>query len=86
MTTHYDQMTTQEAINIRVPSAEDWHSDWEDWRQVVVEITDQTPVRILGCDGGEPEDNTLSRDWCWITDELNKAYHKGYEDGRRTSN
>ena len=27
---------------------------------------DGTPIEILGCDGGEPEDQFLVRDWKWV--------------------
>jgi len=26
------------------------------------------------CDGGEPEDNTFTRDWSWVPKELRRAY------------
>jgi len=29
-------------------------------------------VRIVGTDGGEPEDNTLHRDYSWVIPELNR--------------
>lgn len=38
----------------------------------LVEVDDRGYVlRILGCDGGEPEDQTLLRDWKWVVVELN---------------
>lgn len=79
MTVEYKQMSTAEAVAAKVPSAADWHSDWEEWRQCIVLYEDSKPVRILSSDGGEPEDQTLTRDWGWVTEELNNAYRMGYE-------
>ena len=33
-------------------------------------------------DGGEPEDNLFHRDWSWVSDELERAYALGLEDGK----
>lgn len=38
----------------------------------LVEYDDEEPVRIVGRDGGEPEDQSLVRDWNWVADEMNK--------------
>jgi len=35
-------------------------------------------------DGGEPEDNSFSRDWSWIDGELERAYNLGYKDGAQS--
>jgi hypothetical protein len=32
-------------------------------------------------DGGEPEDNTFSRDWSWVAGAIERAYKLGLEDG-----
>ena len=34
-------------------------------------LVDTTDGRELGCDFGEPEDNSFGRDWAWVPDELN---------------
>ena len=39
-------------------------------REALVD-TSVKPFRILGTDGGEVEDQTLSRDWRWVVKELN---------------
>lgn len=56
-----------------VISEEDWDmcysGGWADERSLLVDTKDG---RILGTDGGEPEDNTLGRDWSWVAVELNK--------------
>ena len=33
-------------------------------------------------DGGEPEDNSFTRDWSWIQTALKTAYELGYKDCR----
>ena len=38
----------------------------------LVEIVDGVIIRIVGSDGGEPEDQLLVRDWSWVADEMNK--------------
>ena len=35
------------------------------------------PVQFIGSDGGEPEDQTLGRDWAWVVPALNAAYELG---------
>lgn len=32
---------------------------------------------FVGDDGGEPEDQTLYRNWAWVSDALNTAYQEG---------
>ena len=40
-------------------------------------------LEVIGEDGGEPEDQTLGRDWSWVAPALNEAYRRGLEAGRR---
>jgi hypothetical protein len=47
----------------------------------LVEVIDGKPTRILGTDGGEPEDQSFGRDWYWVVEEINKAYKTGYKEG-----
>lgn len=56
---------------------------WGEWEfeHAVVRVEDGCMVEIIGEDGGEPEDNTLTRDWAWIDDALNEAYRLGYAAG-----
>ena len=37
---------------------------------------------IIGCDGGEPEDQVLVRDWSWVVDAMNKAHADGVNEER----
>lgn len=45
-------------------------SEGEDFGWVVV---DTEVNRVVGCDGGEPEDQLLVRDWEWVTILLNEV-------------
>lgn len=42
---------------------------------------DGEPVELIGVDGGEPEDQTFGRDWCWVPGALQAAYDRGRNDG-----
>lgn len=35
-------------------------------------------------DGGEPEDNSFTRDWSWVPAAIEKAYALGVEDAHRS--
>lgn len=37
--------------------------------------------RLLGTDGGSPEDQTFLRKWSWVVTELEHAYARGQSDG-----
>lgn len=41
------------------------------WQNVLYD-TSTTPPTEIGSDGGEPEDQTLVRDWRWVPKILNK--------------
>jgi len=56
------------------------YGDYE-YRMGVFKMEGDKPVEMLGCDGGEPEDNTLYRDWSWIAGALNDAYAQGLSHG-----
>jgi hypothetical protein len=60
-------------------------SEWDTYRHEVVErIPDgkgSFKERVLGMDGGEPEDQTLYRNWSWVVEALNKAYEDGVDEG-----
>lgn len=50
---------------------------WDRSAYAVVRCEDGQPVEILGTDGGEQEDQTLSRDWSWVVPALRAAYELG---------
>lgn len=35
---------------------------------------------VIGCDGGEPEDQLLVRDWAWVVDALNSVAEESGHD------
>lgn len=47
----------------------------------VIRFEDGLPVEFIGCDGAEPEDQTLLRDWSWIAPALTRAYDLGWQRG-----
>ena len=71
-----------------------WEASWEDalaydgdWNSGVWRCENGVPVEFIGQDGGEPEDQTLRRDWAWVASALQAAYdfgkrHNDGEDGR----
>ena len=53
---------------------------WDEHTCYVIEYTDDVPTRVVGRDGGEPEDQTLWRDWSWVVPALHQAYEDGKND------
>lgn len=51
------------------------------YEYALYEFVDGKPARLVGTDGGEPEDQTLTRGWSWVVEALNEAYTLGYDDG-----
>ncbi len=47
---------------------------------LLIAVPDSGDPTIIGEDGGEPEDQTLTRDWSWVVGALNDAYQKGKAD------
>jgi hypothetical protein len=47
----------------------------------VFRLEDGRPVELLGTDGGEPEDQTLGRDWGWVPAALQAAFELGKAEG-----
>lgn len=46
---------------------------WDGYGHSYLYETDGTrPTRLVGRDGGEPEDNLFIRDWSWVETELNR--------------
>lgn len=61
-----------------IEEAEDWCD--HKWRTFVIK-TVNGKSKIIHCDGGEPEDQTLGRDWSWVGGALDEAYQSGLTDG-----
>lgn len=80
----YRQIALGDALYDSLPGCEDY---WEDgqgsgiWR-----FENDVAVEFIGHDGGEPEDQTLDRDFRWVNLAIIKAYALGYkhsaQDGR----
>lgn len=47
------------------------------WTFGVWRFEGNRPVEFIGADGGEPEDQTLVRDWSWVAPALKAAYERG---------
>ena len=62
------------ADRYRVEYASD---DADDWSQKVVYQEPGGEPEEIGSDGGEPEDQTLTRDWSWVVPALNEAFRRG---------
>lgn len=50
------------------------------YRSALVEFDGETPIRIVGWDGGEPEDQTLTRDWDWVGKEMDSLRNAALEE------
>lgn len=42
---------------------------------VIIEYTNDGSIEYIAQDGGEPEDQTLFRDWKWVVGALNYAHN-----------
>ena len=58
---------------------DDYH---DDGTSIVYRFEDGAPVAVIGTDGGEPEDQSLYRDWRWVPLALQAAYNLGRAHGR----
>lgn len=57
----------------------------DDYSTYLVEQVDGGGPRIVGSDGGEPEDQILGRDWAWVLPAIRRAYALGAIHGREAS-
>jgi hypothetical protein len=72
------------AKNYPAPYGEDWEyiGDYEDYAtHGIWRFEDGVPVKCLGTDGGEPEDNSFVRDGAWIAPALDDAFLLGCKYG-----
>lgn len=84
MSDRYVLMSPEQAkaAGIADPPYSDWDEEIEydndgSYRLFVVDTVAKT---VVGSDGGEPEDQTLVRDWAWVVGALNEAYQCGRDD------
>jgi hypothetical protein len=53
----------------------EYDDSWYEYTFFLVALDDQGKIlEVLGQDGGEPEDQTLNRDWSWVPTLLNKEH------------
>lgn len=84
MNVEYKILLLSEAFKAGYPGLEYYdEQDFDDydysfglWR-----FENDKPVELLGTDGGEPEDNSFVRDWCWVAKALADAYWLGQQNG-----
>lgn len=79
MSERYVVKPMDEAARLGWPDAwsDEHHYGWGLWL-----VEDGKPVRLLGDDTGEPEDQCLVRNWSWVAVELERAYREGVEAGK----
>lgn len=59
--------------------------DDDDRYRSTMRIVHQGKVIQEETDGGEPEDNSFTRDWSWVPAAIEKAYALGVEDTHRAA-
>lgn len=70
----FEFMTLKEAREHGCPDLEGWEDEY------VMCIVDTEAKISLGTDGGEPEDQSFSRDWSWVVGAMNAAHAKGVRE------
>ena len=83
----YKLVSATEAFSNKYPDYENWTGEDEEackdsYRTAIYRFENGVAVEYLGSDGGEPEDQSLSRDWSWVDTALDKAYKLGLEHGK----
>lgn len=68
----------------RDPYAEPNSISW-DYGKTFLIVRHNKEIIISQSDGGEPEDQTFSRDWSWVKGAIEKAYNLGVQDGSKRS-
>lgn len=71
-----------EVVKLGLEDVNDYHRDEVLYRNFVVEFRFDGP-KIVGSDGGEPEDQLLYRDWRWVVPALNAAYIDGLQESHK---
>lgn len=66
----FQVVSTKEAIALGALDPEEYDEN-DYYRQYLVDTLND-PARLVGHDGGEPEDQILCRDWRWVVKELNR--------------
>lgn len=74
----FEVIDSEKAAELKIPS---FCGRPEEHFWLVIENLPDGSKRIIGEDGGEPEDQLLVRDWKWVAEALNEAYEQGFQDG-----
>ena len=66
-----------ELVDMYTADKKGYPGAWEDCDEYeggsgIWECEDGKPVKLLGVDGGEPEDASFCRDYSWVIDALDK--------------
>lgn len=79
MKVEYRTVELSTAINENYAGLPDWidEGDADDGDCAIYRFENDVPVECLALDGGEPEDNSFSRDGSWIAGALEAAYKLG---------
>lgn len=81
----YKVLSNQDAAKLG-PDYEHLIDGWDNhFCCIILFDNNDKPIKLIGTDGGEPEDQTLYRDWKWVVDALNEAYNLGYTKGIKDS-
>lgn len=78
----YEVCSVADAVSEHVPEAEDYSNGYEDDYSYLVIRYASDGHKVLGSDGGEPEDQTLYRNWAWVPEALQEAYDRGVQYGK----
>lgn len=76
----YEVIALRDAKKRDLPGPGYWGDEFN-WGWGIWRCEDGIPVEYIGEDGGEPEDQTLARDWNWVPKALEAAYNLGRAHG-----
>lgn len=69
-------VSSDEARRQELPGWDCLHQNGSGWHWCLYETDGEKPIRLVGEDGGEPEDQFLTRDLAWVPVEMNKLAEK----------
>jgi hypothetical protein len=68
------------------PLAEDYWGDEYEYRMGVFRLNYKgEPCKLIGTDGGQPEDKTLDRNLYWVLNALNETWETAYLEGKNNA-
>lgn len=69
-------VSAEDARKQELPGWDCLHQNGSGWHWCLYETDGEKPIRLVGEDGGEPEDQFLVRDLKWVPVEMNKLAEK----------